>query len=77
MIRFVSLNIERSKHLDLVIPFLQAQNADVVCLQELMDKKMVDGVFSTPEYEVSNVQLHSGVSDHLAITGDISKAESA
>lgn len=37
MIRLVSLNIERSKHLGLVIPFLQQQNADVVCLQELME----------------------------------------
>ncbi|HEV3245246.1 MAG TPA: endonuclease/exonuclease/phosphatase family protein [Candidatus Paceibacterota bacterium] len=38
MIRLVSLNIERSKHLDLVIPFLQEQRADVVCLQELMER---------------------------------------
>ncbi len=33
----VSLNIERDKHLDLVIPFLKERNADVVCLQELFD----------------------------------------
>lgn len=34
----VSLNIERSKHLDTVLPFMRERNADVVCLQELMQK---------------------------------------
>lgn len=32
---------------------------------------MVDGLFSTPAYRVSNVVLHNGVSDHCAITADI------
>jgi len=32
-----SLNIERSKHLDLVTPFLKERHPDIVCLQELMD----------------------------------------
>jgi endonuclease/exonuclease/phosphatase family metal-dependent hydrolase len=45
--------------------------------EEKMDEKMVDGIFSTPGYMVSKVKLHSGVSDHLAITADISRAESA
>jgi endonuclease/exonuclease/phosphatase family metal-dependent hydrolase len=45
--------------------------------EEEMDKKMVDGVFSTPEYIVTDVELHSGVSDHLAIAASISKAVSA
>ena len=35
---------------------------------------MVDGLFSTPGYAISDVKLHSGVSDHLAITAMISKA---
>jgi hypothetical protein len=34
---------------------------------------MVDGVFSTPEYSVSNVSLNFGVSDHAAIVADIVK----
>ena len=38
MIKLVSLNIERSKHLDLVLPFLEKEAADVVCLQELAKK---------------------------------------
>jgi endonuclease/exonuclease/phosphatase family metal-dependent hydrolase len=29
---------------------------------------MIDGVFSTPAYMVSDVELHSGISDHCAIT---------
>lgn len=35
MARLISLNVERSKHLDRFIPFLKAQTPDIVCLQEL------------------------------------------
>jgi endonuclease/exonuclease/phosphatase family metal-dependent hydrolase len=35
---------------------------------------MVDGVFSTRDYRVRNVVLHQGVSDHYAITADITAA---
>ena len=38
MLSLVSVNIERSKHLDRVVPFLREQNADVVCIQECMDR---------------------------------------
>ncbi|MCX6735482.1 MAG: endonuclease/exonuclease/phosphatase family protein [Candidatus Parcubacteria bacterium] len=34
---------------------------------------MVDGLFSTPEYEVSDVSLRFGISDHGAMVADISK----
>jgi endonuclease/exonuclease/phosphatase family metal-dependent hydrolase len=34
---------------------------------------LVDGVFSTPDYEVSSVALHQGVSDHCAITARLGK----
>ena len=34
---------------------------------------LVDGVFSTPDYEVTGVTLHRGVSDHCAITAQIGK----
>lgn len=40
---------------------------------EQMDKKMVDGLFTTPAYGVSNVKLVSGVSDHMAIVADITR----
>jgi endonuclease/exonuclease/phosphatase family metal-dependent hydrolase len=33
---------------------------------------MIDGVFSTTHYDVSDVELHSGVSDHCAITYKLS-----
>ena len=39
---------------------------------ELADK-MVDGIFSTPTYAVSNVELISGVSDHCAIVATVTK----
>lgn len=35
--------------------------------------KMVDGLFTTPKYIASNVELHAGVSDHMAITATITK----
>ncbi len=34
---------------------------------------MVDGMFSTPEYQVTDVELVSGVSDHRAITSVVTK----
>jgi len=34
---------------------------------------MVDGIFSTPGYEVSNVQMVSGLSDHGALVATVSK----
>lgn len=37
-LKLVQVNIERSKHLDLVIPFLLQQNADVITMQELMER---------------------------------------
>jgi endonuclease/exonuclease/phosphatase family metal-dependent hydrolase len=40
---------------------------------EEMDKKMVDGLFTTSEYAAKDVALHSGVSDHMAITATITK----
>ena len=33
---------------------------------------MVDGVFSTPCYQIRDVVLHQGVSDHCAITAKVS-----
>ncbi len=37
-IKLISLNIERSKHLDRVLPFLGREKPDVVCLQELCER---------------------------------------
>lgn len=34
---------------------------------------MVDGLFTTPAYQASNVKMHSGVSDHMAINAQINK----
>jgi len=35
---------------------------------------MVDGLFTTPTVRAQNVRLHSGVSDHMAITATLSAA---
>ncbi|MCB9806084.1 endonuclease/exonuclease/phosphatase family protein [Candidatus Nomurabacteria bacterium] len=34
---------------------------------------MVDGLFSTPEYEIKNMYFETGVSDHYAIVADVIK----
>ncbi len=38
-------------------------------------ERMVDGIFSTPGYEVSNVRMECGVSDHCALVGTVSRKE--
>lgn len=35
---------------------------------------MVDGLFSTPQYTISSARLNFGVSDHAAITAEVSRA---
>ncbi len=37
-LKVISLNIEREKHLDLVLPFLAKEKPDVFCLQEVFEK---------------------------------------
>lgn len=37
-LKLVSLNVERSLHLDRCIPFLTHEAADVVCIQEIMER---------------------------------------
>ncbi len=37
-IRLCQLNIEESKHLELVVPFLERERFDVVCIQELVER---------------------------------------
>jgi hypothetical protein len=34
---------------------------------------MIDGIFSTPEYEVTQVERHCGVSDHCGLSGVVSR----
>lgn len=34
---------------------------------------VVDGVFTTPKYAASSVKLHTGISDHCAVTATIAK----
>lgn len=58
-IKLVTLNIELSRRLDTVIPFLQAQGADVICLQELVSADMpaferalgMSGIYGYMAYE--------------------------
>ena len=40
IIKLVQLNIEGSKHLELVIPFLRKQNPDIACLQEVKQQDL-------------------------------------
>ena len=38
MLKLISLNIEGDNHLDRVLPFLKKEQADVVCLMEVLEK---------------------------------------
>ena len=40
---------------------------------ELADK-MVDGIFSSPEYRIADVRFSSGISDHLALSARVHRA---
>jgi endonuclease/exonuclease/phosphatase family metal-dependent hydrolase len=55
------------------IPRGYATSLDPVLHRAGSFQLMVDGVFSTPDYDVSGVTLHQGVSDHCAITAHIGK----
>lgn len=51
-IKVISLNIEKDNHYETVLPFLQNQNADVICLQEVCQSDIPiligsSGLFST------------------------------
>lgn len=37
-IKIISLNIERDQHYDTALPFLKSEKADIVCLQEILDR---------------------------------------
>ena len=36
-------------------------------------ERMVDGIFTTPTYLVSDVEMYSGISDHCAFTATLQK----
>jgi exonuclease III len=38
--KLISLNIERNKHLERVLPFLKKEDADIVCLQEIYESNL-------------------------------------
>jgi len=39
-VKLISLNIEKSKHLDIVVPFLETQMPDVFCVQEIYESSV-------------------------------------
>ena len=55
-IRFISVNIERDKHLDRIEKLLMESNADLVCLQEVM------------QYDVNRLAKTQGYHDFFSAT---------
>ncbi|HLC44613.1 MAG: hypothetical protein A2722_03715 [Candidatus Doudnabacteria bacterium RIFCSPHIGHO2_01_FULL_50_11] len=39
-IKLITINVERDKHWDRIIPFLEHEQADVVCMQELFERDL-------------------------------------
>ncbi len=61
--KLISINIECSKHLERVIPFLQREQADIVCIQELMERDVAqfESALGTQAYFEPKTQMHAGV----------------
>lgn len=59
--RLLSLNIEQSKHLDLVLPFLQKEMPDVACLQEVCesDIETIAGALSGAQYVYAPLHIYA------------------
>lgn len=60
MVRLVSLNVERSRHVDRFIPFLAGRAPDVVCLQELApgDIPAIQAATGLAHFEFVPMALH-------------------
>lgn len=48
-LRLVSINIERAKHLDVILPFIEKENPDILCIQELREQDVP--LFVQPGYD--------------------------
>jgi endonuclease/exonuclease/phosphatase family metal-dependent hydrolase len=55
------------------VPLTYTTSLDPILHRAGFLQLMVDGVFSTPDYDVSSATLHQGVSDHCAITAQVGK----
>lgn len=53
----VSVNIERSKHLDRVLPFVERERPDILCLQEVVERdlSMIGSTLSAVDYRYAPV----------------------
>ncbi len=70
--KLISLNIELDKHLDLVIPFIQTQRPDILCLQELLEEN-VPAIAKALGYE--HVYQASAYSAHPLYAEQIGKRQ--
>lgn len=65
--KLISLNIELNMHHELVLPFLKKENADVICLQELLEEDFemykkeleMDGIHQIAGYIFDKVHIES------------------
>jgi endonuclease/exonuclease/phosphatase family metal-dependent hydrolase len=55
-LKIISLNIELDRHLDRIIPFLKEEKPDVILLQEVFDKNIVDFEKATGKKSIFAVQ---------------------
>jgi endonuclease/exonuclease/phosphatase family metal-dependent hydrolase len=66
-LRLVSLNVERSKHLERILPFLDQHKPDVVCLMELMEKDIPSFKAVAGEYVAYEPMLTKHGSEGIGI----------
>lgn len=62
-INLVQLNIERDKHLDMVLPFVKAQNPDIITFQELADHSVtrLEALGYAAHFTPMNKRIDAGV----------------
>ncbi|MEI6478223.1 MAG: endonuclease/exonuclease/phosphatase family protein [bacterium] len=75
--KLISVNVEKSRHLDRVIPFLKEQQADIICLQELCEQDVelfkrelkMEGEFIAMNAGEQAMQWGVGLLSHYPLSG--------
>lgn len=70
--KLISLNCERNKHLDLIVPFLHEEQPDVVCAQEVFrhDIPVIEAAFGAQAYFVPLLKILSENTYHVPPLGE-------
>lgn len=71
-LKLISLNIELDRHLDRVLPFLQREQADVICLQEVRERNIAA---LKGGLKMEAIYVPTCIPDVKRVLGEIEKGE--